>query len=169
MTAPFWDRLVCCSVTQWCPTLCYSMDCSMPGSLVLHYLLEFTQTHSHWVNDAIQPFVAPSSFCLQTFPASGFFPVSRLFTSGGQSIRASASELVFPMNIQDWFPLGFMVWSPCCPEDSQESSPAPQIESINSSALSLLYGPTLISVHDYWKNHSFDYMDLCWQSDVSAF
>ena len=52
---------------------------------------------------------------------------------------------------------------------SQESSLAPQFESISSSALSLLYGPTLTSVHDYWKNHSFDYMDLCCQSDVSAF
>ena len=50
-----------------------------------------------------------------------------------------------------------------------ESSPATQFESINSSVLSLLYGPTLTSIHDYWKNHSFDYMDLCWQSDVSTF
>ena len=62
----------------------------------------------------------------------------------------------------DWFDL-------CCPRDSQESSLAPQFESINSSALSLLCGPTLTSIPDYWKNHSFDYMDLCWQRDVSAF
>ena len=54
-------------------------------------------------------------------------------------------------------------------QDSQESFPAPQFESINSSALSLLSGLTHTSVHDYWKNHSFDYVDLCWQSDVSAF
>ena len=59
-------------------------------------------------------------------------------------------------------------WSPCSPRDSQESS-LTQFESISSSALSLLYGPTLTSVHDYWKNHSFDYTDLCWQSNVSAF
>ena len=50
-----------------------------------------------------------------------------------------------------------------------KSSPAPHFESINSLLLSLLYGPTLTSVHDYWKNHSFDYMDICWTSDVSAF
>ena len=56
--------------------------------------------------------------------------------------------------------------APCSPKDSQESSPAPQYKSINSSALSLLYGPTLTFVHDYWKNHSLDYMDLCWQSDI---
>ena len=52
--------------------------------------------------------------------------------------------------------LDWLVWSPCCPRDSQKSSPAPQLESINSLALSLLYGPTLTSIHDYWKNHSFD-------------
>ena len=62
-----------------------------------------------------------------------------------------------------------MVWSPCCPRDSQESYPTPQFKSINSSVLSLLYGPTLTSIHDYCKYHSFDYTDLCQQSDVSAF
>ena len=56
--------------------------------------------------------------------------------------------------------------SPYCPRDSQESPPASQFESINFSVLSLPYGPTLTSVHDYWKNHSFDYMNLCWQSDL---
>ena len=60
----------------------------------------------------------------------------------------------------DWFDL---------PQDSQESSPASQFKSISSLALCLLYGPTLTSIYDQWKNHSFDYMDLCWQSDVSAF
>ena len=63
-----------------------------------------------------------------------------------------------------------LVWSPCYPRDSRvwESSTVPQFKSINYSVLSLLYGPTLTSVHDYWKNHNFDYMDLCQQSDVSA-
>ena len=67
----------------------------------------------------------------------------------------------------DFF-LDWLVWSPCCPRDSQESSPALQLKSINSLALNLLYGPTLTSLHDYWNNHSFDYTDLCWQSDVSV-
>ena len=62
-----------------------------------------------------------------------------------------------------------LVGSPCSPKDSQESSPTPQLKRINSSALSFLYSPTLTSIHDYWKNHSFDQMDLCWQSNVSAF
>ena len=62
-----------------------------------------------------------------------------------------------------------MVGSPCSPRDSQESSPTPTFKSINSSALSFFNSPTLTSIHDYWKNHCFHYMDLCWQSDVSAF
>ena len=62
----------------------------------------------------------------------------------------------------DWFDL-------LAVQGTLESSPTPQFKSINSLALSLLYGPTLTSIHDYWKNHRFDYTDLCQQSDVSAF
>ena len=97
------------SATQSCPTICNSMDCSIPGLPVHHQLTEFTQTHVHWVGDVIQPShpVIPFSSCLQSFPASGSFPVSRLFTSGGQSIGVSDSTSVLPMNIQDLFPLGW--------------------------------------------------------------
>ena len=94
---------------------------------------------------------------LSIFPASGSFPMNRLFSSSGQSIVASSSASVLPTNIQSWFPLRLTGWSPCTPRDSKESSPAPQSESINSLVLSLLKGPTLISTHDDWKNHSFDY------------
>ena len=69
------------------------------------------------------------------------------------------------MNIQSWFSLGLKVWSPCCPRSLLQH----QFEGINSSAVSLLYGPTFTSIHDYWKNHSFDYMDLHRQSDVLLF
>ena len=96
-------------------------------------------------------------FCLQSFPAWGSLRMSRLFPSGGQSIGALASDL--PMNTEGWFPLRLTLRSPCCPRDSQESSPAPQFKSINFLALSLLC-PTLTSVHDYWKNRSFDYKDF---------
>ena len=102
------------------------------------------------------------------FPSIGSFAVSQFFASGGQSIQISASASVLPMNIQGWFPLGWLVWSPCSPRDSKESFPALQFRSINSSVLNFLYGPTLTSIHDYWENHSFDYMDLCQQSNVSA-
>ena len=165
-------KICYCSVAKSCPTLCDPMDCSTPGSSVLHRRPEFAQTHVCWVSDAyltISSSVTPFSSCLHSFPASGSFPVSRLFASGGQSIGASASASVLPMSIQGWFPLGWLVWSPCCPRDSQESSSAPQFESFCFSTLSILYDPTVISIHDYRKNHSFDYMDLCQRSSISAF
>ena len=96
------------SVAQSCLTLCDPVDCSMPGLPVHHQLPEFTQTHVHWVGDAIQPShpLIPFSSCLQSFPASGSFPISQFFPSGAQSIGVSASTSVLPMNIQGWFPLG---------------------------------------------------------------
>ena len=111
---------------------------------------------SPWYHPTISSPAAPFFSCLQSFPASGSFLVSWLFTSGGQSIGTSASASFIPMNIQDWFPLGLTGLISCSPRDSQESSPAPQFESINSLALSLLYGPSLTSIHDYWKSHTFD-------------
>ena len=100
------------SVTQSCPTLCDPMDCRTPGFLVHHQLPEPTQTHVHHVSDAIQPShpLLPFSSRLQSFPASGSFPMSWFFTSGDQSIRVSASASVLPMNIQDWFSLGLTGW-----------------------------------------------------------
>ena len=96
------NELCCYLVTQSCLTLCDPMDCSMPGFPVLHRLLEFAQTHGHWVSDAIQSShpVALLSSCLQSFPASGFFPMSWLFPSDGESIGASATASVLPMNLQ---------------------------------------------------------------------
>ena len=145
------------SVTQSCPTLDSPVDCSRAGLPVHHQLPELTQAHVHRVSDAIQPShpVIPFSSCLQSFPATGSFPVSQFFTSGGQRIGVSASASVLPMNVQDWFPLGWTGWISFCPRDSQQSSPTPQFKSINSSALSFLYSPALTSIHDYWKNHSF--------------
>ena len=95
-----------------CVQLCDPMDCSTPGLPVHHQLLEFTQTHVHWVNDAIQPShplspPSPPAFNLSQHES---FLVSWLFTSGGQSIGVSASASVLPMNIQDWFPWGLTGW-----------------------------------------------------------
>ena len=96
------------SVTQPCPTLWDPMNCSTPGFPVHHHLPELAQTHVHQVSDSIQPshlLSSPSAFSL---PASGSFPVSQFFASGGQSIGASAS--VLPMNTQDSSPLGWTGW-----------------------------------------------------------
>ena len=107
---------------------------------------------SQWCHPTVSSSLIPFS-CPQSFPASGSFPRSQLFASGGQSIGVSASASVLPMNIQDRFPLGWTGWISLHPRDFQESPPTPQFKSINSSVLSLLYGPTLASIHDYWKNH----------------
>ena len=111
---------------------------------------------SQWCHPTISSSVIPFSSCLPSFPASGYFPMSQVFASGGQSTGDSASASVLPMNIQYWFPLSWLVWFPCSPRDSQESSPTPQFKSISCLVLSFLYSPTLTSIHDYWKNHSLD-------------
>ena len=111
---------------------------------------------SQWCHPTISSSVIPFSFRLQSFPASGSFPISQFFASGGPSIGVSASTSVPPKNIQDWFPWGWTSGFPCSSRDSQESSPTPQFKSINSSVLRFLHGPTLTSIHDHWKNHSLD-------------
>ena len=132
------------SVAKLYLTLFDPMDYSMAGFPVFHHLLEFAQMHVHWVGDAIQP-SRPLLLLPSIFPTSGYFPVSHFFTSGGENTGASASASFLPMNIQGWVPLGLtgLIW---LPRDSQASSPTPQLKSNNSSALSLLYGPTLTSV-----------------------
>ena len=119
-----------------------------------------------WCHPTILSSIVPFSPCPQSFPASGSFLISWLFVSGGQNI--GTSTWVFPMDIQGWFPLRLTSLVSCYPRDSQESSSSLQFKGINSLGLRLLYGPTLTSIYDYWKNHSFDYMDLWQQSDVSA-
>ena len=157
------------SITQSCPTLCD------PHGLQHTRLPYLSPTPgacsnscplSQWYHPTISSSVVPFS-CLQSFPASRSFLRSQLFTSGGQSIGASASSSFFLVNIQGWFPLGFADLVSCSPRETLKSSPVPQFESINSTLS--LYGPTLIFIHDPWKNHSFDYTDFCRQSNVSAF
>ena len=104
---------------------------------------------SRWCHPTISPSVVPFS-CLQSFPASGSFPRSQFFASGGQSIGASAS--VLPLNIQDWFPLG---WTGLISLQSKGISRVFS-NNLNSLALNFLYGPILTTIHDYWKSHSFD-------------
>ena len=124
---------------------------------------------SQWCHPTISSSVVPFSSRLQSFPASGSFPMSGLFTSGDQSIGASASASVFPMNIQGWFPLELI-----------------GLISLQSTELSRVFSNTIVQkhqffgaqpslrfnshiLHDYFKNHSFDYTDLCWKSVVFSF
>ena len=125
------------SVTQSYPTLCDPMDGSIPGLPVHQQLPEFTQTHFCWVDDAIQSFY-PLSF--PSPPASnlsqhqGSFQMSQLFTSGSQSIAASTSASVFPMNIRYWFPLGWTGWI-----------------SLQSKGLSTIFSNTAVQKHQFFS------------------
>ena len=143
------------SVTQSCPTLCDPMNRSTPGHPVHHHLPEFTQTHVHRVSDAISHLI----LCRPLFLLPPIPP----------SIRVFSNESTLPMRWPDYCSFSFsiipskeilglisfrMVGSPSSPWGSQESSPTPQFNSINSSALSFLYSPNPTSIHDHWKHHS---------------
>ena len=144
------------SVTQSCPILCDPTDCSMPDFPVHHQFLELAQTHVHWVGDAIQPSHPLSS------PSSTPFNLSqiRVFSNGSVlHIRWPKywSFSISPSNEYSGLISFRMYWLDLLAvRGTQESSPTPQFKSISSSALSFRYAPTLISIHDYWKNHSFD-------------
>ena len=122
----------CCSVTKSCPALWDPIGHSTLSFPVLHYLSICSNSCPliQWCSPTTSSPVIPFPSYLQSFPASGSFPMSGLFASGGQSIGASASASVLPMNIQGWFPLGLTGWSPWCSRDSQESSPTPQFKSM---------------------------------------
>ena len=121
-----------------------SCPSSTPGGCLNSFSL------SWWCHPTILSSVIPFSSCLQSSPASGSFLVSQFFPSGGQSIGASASASVLPMNIQDWFPLA-LTGDLLVVKGLSRVFSNPQFKSINSLALSFLYGPTLTSIHDYWK------------------
>ena len=144
--------LHCWSANKLSPTPCDPMNCStasLPCPLLSPGICANSCPLSPWCQTTISSSASPYSSCPQSFSAESFPVVLEL------QLQHQSFQWVFRVDfLQDW-----LVWSPCCPRDSQESSPL----------LSLLYGPTLTSVHDYWKNLSFDHMDLCWQSDVSGF
>ena len=147
------------SVAQSCPTLCDPVNCTTPGLPVHYQLLGFTQTHVHWVGDAIQlshPLSSPSPPAPNPSQHQGLFQ----WVSSAHEV---AKVLEFQLQHQSfqWMPSTYLLQdgvtgSPCSPRNSQESSPTPQFKSINSSALSLLHSPTLTSIHDHRKNHSLD-------------
>ena len=147
------------SVTQSCPTLRDPMDCSPPG-----LPLSFTISQSLLKLLFIES-VMPSNHLILCRPflfLPSIFPSIRIF-SNESVLHQVAKILEFQLQYQSFqwifrtdFLYDGLVGSPCSPRDSQESSPTPQFKSINSSALSFLYSPTLTSIQDYWKSHSFD-------------
>ena len=151
------------SVTQSCPTLCDPMNRSTPGLPVHHHLPEFTQTHVHWVHDAIQPSISssviPFSSCPKSLPTSESLPLSWLFKSGGQSIGALASASVNIPTPNDYSGLiSFRIhWFELALQETFRS-----LLQHHSSKASILWHSAFLMVHlshpvhDYWKNHSFD-------------
>ena len=123
---------------------------------------------SRWCHLTISSSVIPFS-SLQTFWASGSFQMSQFFESGGQSTGVSASASVLPMNIQHWSPLGLTGLVSLQSEGLSRIFYNTTVKKHQFLGAVFFYGPTLTSIHNYWKNHSFGYMDLCWQSNVSAF
>ena len=165
------------SVAQRCPTLCdphglqharlpcpspspraYTNSC--PWSQWYHHQLPgFTQTHVHWVSDAIQPshpLSSPSPPALNLSPNEGLFKWVNSSHQVAKVLKFQLQHQSFQWIARTDLLQNGLVGSPCSPRDSQESSPTPQFKSINSSALCLIHSPTLTSIHDYWKNHSFD-------------
>ena len=163
-------------VTQSCLTLCNPMDWGQarharpPCPSPTLRACSNSCPSSLWCHPIISSSVIPFSSCLQSFPASGAFQMSQFFAPGGQSIGVSASTSLLPMNIQDWFPLGLTGWISLQSQGLSRvfSNTTVQKASI-LQCLAIFTVPTLTSTHEYWKNHSFVLMDLCWESNVSAF
>ena len=149
---------------------CNPMNQSTPGLPVHHQLPESPQIHVHWVSDVIQPFhplSCPSPPALNLSQHQGLF-------QWVSSLHKVAKVLEFQFQHQSFHEYSGLItfridWPDILAGDSQESSPTSQFKSINTSMLSFLYSPTLTSIHDYWKNHSFDKANLCQQSKVSYF
>ena len=154
-----------CSVTKPGPTLHDPMDCSMPGFPVPHHLPEFAQVHVHWISDSIQPShsLSPSSPSASIFPIIRVFPMSQLFASGGQSTEASASALVLPKSIQDWFPLRLTglisLLSKGLSRVFSSTTVRKKASVLRCSAFFIVQ--LSLSIHEYGKDHCLDYMDLC--------
>ena len=147
------------SVTQLCPTLCDPMNRSMPGLPVHHQLPESTQTHVHWVGDAIQPshpLLSPSPPVLNFSQHQGLFKWVSSSPQVAKVLEFQLQHQSFQWLFRTDLLQNGLLGSPCSPRDSQESSPTPQFKSINSSTLSFPYSPTLTSIHDHWKNNSLD-------------
>ena len=116
---------------------------------------------SRWCHPTISSFVTLFASCPLSFPASGSLPTISSSCQVAKVLELQLQHQSFQWIFRVDFLKDWLVWSPCCQTDSQESSPAPQLESISSLVLSILYDLTLTSIHNYWKNLRFDYLDLC--------
>ena len=149
-----WSNLVQSLSHVWLFVTPRTAACHTSLSIPTHGIYSNSCSLSQWCHPTISSCVIPFSH-LQSFPASGSFPMSQFFASGGKVLDFQLHPQSFPWISRTDFLWDGLVGSPCCPRDSQESSPTP-LKSINSLVLSFLYSPILTSIHDSWKNHSFD-------------
>ena len=168
--------------------ICFTKDCSVQSlSHVQLFVTPWTAAHqptcpsptpgvysnsrpsSRWCHPTISSSVIPFSSRLQSFPASGSFPMSEPFASGGQSIGVSASSSVLPMNIQDWFSLGLTGWISLRSKELSRVFSNTIVQKHQFFSAQLFYSQFLTSIHEYWINNSFEQMEVCWQNDISAF
>ena len=159
----------CCSVSQSCLTLCDPMDCSTSGLPVLTISRGLPSSLHQWSRPAVSFSDALFFFCPHSFPASGTSPVSHLFASDDQNTGASASASVLPVNIQSWSPLRLTGLISLLSKGLSGVFSSTTVQRHQFFGILLLYGPALTTIHDLWEKRSLDYMDLCWQDDVSAF
>ena len=154
------DEYMCCySVARSCVWL-FATPWTTAHQAFLSFTISLACSNScplsRWCHPTISSSVVPFSCCLRSSPASRSFQMSQLFASGGQRIGVLASASVLPMNIQEWFPLGWTGWI------SMQSKGFPRVFSNTTAqkhqffSAQFLYSPTLTTIHDYWKNHNFD-------------
>ena len=145
------------SVSQSCLNLCDPMNRSTPG--LHHQPPEPNQTHVHWVSDAIQPphpLSSPSPLAFNLSEHQGLFQWVSSLHQVAKVLELQLQYQSFQWIFRTDLLYDRLVGSPCSPGDSQESPLTPQFKSINYSVLSFLYSPSVISIYDYWKNHSLD-------------
>jgi len=142
------------SVAQSCLTLCIPTDGRLPNPSPTPKACSNSCPSSWWCHPTVLSSVIPFSFCLQSFPASGSFPMSQFFALGGQNIRVSAS--VLPINIQQWFPLGLTDWISLQSKGLSRVFSNTRVQKHQFFGAQVFLCPVLTSIHDYWKNHSLD-------------
>ena len=147
------------------------MNCSTPSFCPLQPLAVCSNfcSFSQRCYPTISFSVTPFSFCLNRSQHQHLLQRVGSSHQVAKVLKLQLQHQSFQWIFRVDFLYDRLVWSPCCTSHPQESSPTSQFKSINSSVLSFLYSPTFTSTQDYWKNHSFDYIELCWQSDVSVF
>ena len=158
------------SVGQLCPNLCDPWTATRQASLSItnsQSLLKLMSIESVMPPNYLilfHPLLPPS-----IFPSIGVFSNQSVLRIRWPKYWSFSFSIILPMNTQDWFPLGWTGWISLLSKGLSRVFSTPQFKNISSLAVIFLYSPTLTSIHYYWKNHSFDYTNLCWQSNVSAF